>query len=1552
MNILRNQVKKSFSIMMSLLVALSLFTPTAGAIAIGAGQGVSTETFGENSTERSLGEKEQIGLVDDLDSGPSIEEVLDDEQGIEEGNLAFSDANPSKFAVFEENSIPVSVRIEGLGETIVPFTKFNLAPYDITHAVGDNPVGKWHENNSQPLAIHAIVKAMELHGFDVSDDNVLRLPTMYSGNYIDKVAGLETFSTTPLDGWMYAVNNEYTSLGVGQHELQENDTIVLYFVTNFYTNTFTWFDKESAETNVGEEVQFELIGDNYGSTQPIENAVILVNDKPLEIEGQKVVTDAQGLATLRFDTSGQYHISAQRLDGEYSNITRPYSKVIVMAGGGEEKDPPSESNPAPQLSVVSTIAAGTISPTVAVNLAGDKFSAGVTDKANWTLQANSTGLEIDTITRESDQKVTISFKGKAQAGQLSITALVGALEGNKASEEVLIEVSEKENSSADEVEVKKAIQSVSELVLQKGVTSEWEAIGLARAGVAVPESYTDHFNANLKSQVITKVGSGKLKITDVERLTIAAAAIGIDARNANGQGFSLIEKIHTSEHWTWENTDSILYQGNNGIIFALIALDSKGYAVPNDAKWTRDKLVAELLKYQKTDGSWSLSASTTGASSIDITAMSLIALAPYQDKPNAKTAIDKAVAYLSGIQGPTGGFNEAFVGGISSEATSQVIIGLTANNIDPRSEQFTKNSINLIDHLLSFKAEDGGFKHTLVDKTSNGMANEQALQALVAFDLFVKGEGRLYDFGQEVPESDTVVVEVDSSKPFVFDDSLQTDVFKPIVLDFKQFVTQALPEITVERGNTTLSIPRNTEVEGEWDKKIQVPTQQATDNSNKDKINSKLEGKKVSTIGEHIKVGGAKKIGFDQHVTLAFKGHGEHEAGFIGTDGKFELIKKYPTVDAAQDATEVVFAYKDGVNLIIKTKHFTEFLAFKTTAVEPESPGSGGGGTHPTNESVTLSVEKRTMGEGDIVEEMNAALQSGDTAFTLLKRVVGNKGISIDYIGSGATLYVQAIDGLGEFDGGPLSGWMYSVNGVYPDHSAGTYYLNDGDVLRWRYTKDLGHDIGGGYVSGEDKDKDKDKENNLEQAIPNESITDVTKWIKANRDFSNYDHFIDWDVLGLARLDQAVPSAYYHAFEKYVKEQQGNFRKVTDYERMTLAVTAIGKDPRNIAGYDFIEKIYNNERMTNQGTNGVIFALLALDSNNYEVPKNARWTREKLLKWLLEQQNKDGGFPLAEGATSDVDMTAMALQALANYQKTTEVKTATNKALEWLSKQQRVEGGFQSAGSVNSESISQVIIALSSLGIDLSDKRFKKEKGDLRTALLAFVNKDGGISHTKGSESNYMATQQGLLAFIAYNRLKNGENRLYDMTDVAGKKSTIAFSDVTKQTFGQEEIYRLVAEGVISGYPNGTFKPNENLNRGQSAILFARALQLDTVGSPIGFKDIATSSSFFKAANATKAAGIFKGKGNGTTFGATDILTREQMASVLVRAFDLKATNENVVITDMNHVSASHRKDVEILYQNKITMGTTSGKFDPKSPVSRAQFAVFLSRAMDKRVKK
>jgi len=307
-----------------------------------------------------------------------------------------------------------------------------------------------------------------------------------------------------------------------------------------------------------------------------------------------------------------------------------------------------------------------------------------------------------------------------------------------------------ESGASNLAEITSAISNAVENVKQSGVSSEWEAIGIARSGNDVPSSYYENsFLATLDAQVIN---ARRVKITDIERLVIAVAAIGKDPTDLNGS--NLVAKIYNSVDWAAGN-DSMTAQGINGPIFALIALDSQAFTIPEDARWTKEKLLNYLLSRQNADGSWSLFGTSP---SYDITAMALTALAPYNAQENVKLTIDRAVQFLSAKQGKEGGYSDPFVGGISSETTSQVIIGLSSNGIDPTSSAFTKEGNNLISHLLSFQHSDGGFKHILSQTKSDKMATEQALQALVAYKLFLEGKGRLYQFPKKVTEKPTITV--------------------------------------------------------------------------------------------------------------------------------------------------------------------------------------------------------------------------------------------------------------------------------------------------------------------------------------------------------------------------------------------------------------------------------------------------------------------------------------------------------------------------------------------------------------------------------------------------------------------------------------------------------------------------------------------------------------------------------------------------------------------------------------------------------------------------
>jgi len=259
----------------------------------------------------------------------------------------------------------------------------------------------------------------------------------------------------------------------------------------------------------------------------------------------------------------------------------------------------------------------------------------------------------------------------------------------------------------------------------------------------------------------------------------------------------------------------------------------------------------------------------------------------------------------------------------------------------------------------------------------------------------------------------------------------------------------------------------------------------------------------------------------------------------------------------------------------------------------------------------------------------------------------------------------------------------------------------------------------------------------------------------------------NWPTVGLGQLGlyDGLPS-YLAENEKYIGQDWNSVtRKVTNLARISLAVGAAQGDPRHFGGKDLVAEIANYPDIKAQGINGPIFALLALNSGDYNLPSTARWTPEKLLKIILNKQLPDGGFSLDGTGDSDPDITAMAVQALAPYYSDShpEVQAVVNKALTCLSAQQDSEGGFKSGGTASSESVSQTMIALSSLGIDMdTNSMFIKNNKTLLSALLQFRSADGGFKHLLTGNSDNTASEQALLALASYVRLKDGKTSLYD----------------------------------------------------------------------------------------------------------------------------------------------------------------------------------------------
>lgn len=402
------------------------------------------------------------------------------------------------------------------------------------------------------------------------------------------------------------------------------------------------------------------------------------------------------------------------------------------------------------------------------------------------------------------------------------------------------------------------------------------------------------------------------------------------------------------------------------------------------------------------------------------------------------------------------------------------------------------------------------------------------------------------------------------------------------------------------------------------------------------------------------------------------------------------------------------------------------------------------------------------------------------TAWDAVKACLDNA--KYEYTGSGA--YLKSITDtkgqtLGEKDDGKSSGWMFGVTPAQgeetlPNTTLDATFIHDGDTVRLFFTNK--------YIP-----VDPDEPVDPGTEVPNfdKVYADTKKYIQNNvpAPVVASDRG-EWAVLGLARagveLSDAYIQAYYGKVVAYVQKNMGadgvlvdpesHNPTVTDNERIILALTAIGKDPANVGGKNLLTALQDRNIMQVTDTsdtdiNGLVFGLLALNSGNYT--QDSYW----LVQAILTQQNADGSWSSSADTkpVGDVDMTAMALQALAPYYNEggdTTVNAAVDKALQWLSAK------YKNTGYTSAESCAQVVVALSALQLNAnSDSSFVKTVDGAPTSVLGdllryYLGEGQGFKHAaSGKTADQKATEQALYAMAAYERYCRRTKALYDMTD-------------------------------------------------------------------------------------------------------------------------------------------------------------------------------------------
>ena len=487
----------------------------------------------------------------------------------------------------------------------------------------------------------------------------------------------------------------------------------------------------------------------------------------------------------------------------------------------------------------------------------------------------------------------------------------------------------------------------------------------------------------------------------------------------------------------------------------------------------------------------------------------------------------------------------------------------------------------------------------------------------------------------------------------------------------------------------------------------------------------------------------------------------------------------------------------------------------------------------------------------------------------------------------------------------------------------------------------------------------------------------------------------EWTIIGLARSDYKVPQSYYDdyyaAVVRYLRSNDGilDNRKYTEYSRVILALTAIGKDPLDVGGYNLLEPLGDFEKTVWQGINGSIFALLALDSGSYDMPVNksakVQATREMYVNEILSRQLSNGGFSQSDG-TVEPDITGMALQALAKYTNRADVKTAVDKALGELSRLQDDDGGFEFYNADNLESVAQVLMALCELGVNINDSRFVKNGNTLLDNLLTYYDDGNGFIHTSlGDGKNIMSTEQAFYTLVNLMRVSTNNPSLYRMIEkkpepkqtptqapaitqapvsapknpgLPGKNRDVkslpvispgkTFADISNHK-AKSSIEALASRGIINGINDTSYDPNADMTRAQFATIVVRSLGLETKTTGI-FRDVPASSSYAAYIDTAFSYGIVNGV-TSNTFAPDRTITKQEAAVMVSNAAKLCGMNTTLNTTGIRDMLAQFtdytktaewaRNSLAFCYKENI-LSQNEIEINPLKSVSRADIAEML----------
>ncbi len=626
---------------------------------------------------------------------------------------------------------------------------------------------------------------------------------------------------------------------------------------------------------------------------------------------------------------------------------------------------------------------------------------------------------------------------------------------------------------------------------------EWAVFALNRGGAA-GEEWNERYLANLRTYADDC--GGKLhdrKYTEYSRVVIALTSMGVDASRfeTDSAVYDFVTPLLDRQA---DGKYRAVWQGNNGTAFALLALDSRGYLNGDEGREARTAFIASLIAAQNADGALSINGN---GSDLDTTAAAVYALAPYYfseerfaalgdgvSRDEIKSAVDAALSFLAGAQGPDGGFG-------SAEADTWVVIALSAMGRDADADEaFIKNGRSVLDDMLSyFDAESGGFRHDKDGKV-NKMASEQAAYGLTAYDRYKRGVTALYDMSDvelntdtpytpPVPEDPTpedpdgggsgaggtvtgkttvtVTMRLIGAEQAEKDVDLGAEAYLP---DYVTWIPTA--EYTLEKGATV----RDLWVKATGDAGIAsvgadnnyVETVRSPEGYELSEFsNGKRSGWMYTVNGSHPALGLAEQELHDGDTVIwHYVNDFSYEVSDWFSEGRWPSLGDGSYYDRWLAAPDNYMGRGGG-----------------TGTGTADGGGSGAGET--VTEKTTVTVTMRLIGaeqaEKDVdlgaeaylpdyvtwIPTAEYTLEKGATVRDLWVKATGDAGIASVGADRNYVETVRSPEGyeLSEFSNGKRSGWMYTVDGSHPGLGLAEQELHDGDTVIWHYVNDFSYEV-------------------------------------------------------------------------------------------------------------------------------------------------------------------------------------------------------------------------------------------------------------------------------------------------------------------------------------------------------------------------------------------------------------------------------------------------------------------------------------------------------------